>query len=77
MLIVLGYVRKQGEFEGRKFDNMMIYCQYVNPDPGVTGVQVEVIKCPYSAFESAGLSIGDQFLPYRDRFGRVTDILKQ
>ena len=75
MYTIVGFSRRAGDFEGRPYDNTMLYCQKVDPDPGVTGVEVEVIKVPTSAFERAGLKIGDSFMPYRDRYGRVVDII--
>lgn len=75
MYTIVGFARRSGEFEGRAYDNTMLYCQKVDSDPSVTGVEVEVIKVPTSAFERSGLKIGDSFMPYRDRYGRVVDII--
>lgn len=73
-MTVIGYARKRGEFDGKHYDNVNIYCTRPGePSNDETGAICEVVKVKYDLFPSV-VDVGVEIQPFYDKFGRVVDI---
>lgn len=73
-MIVIGYARKKGEYDGKAYDNVNIYCtRSGDPTKDEIGSIVEVVKVKYDLFPSL-VDVGVEIQPFYDKFGRVVDI---
>lgn len=73
MYELLGYSRKQGEYESRTYDNWSLHCRSVESPEGHEGDFVEVFKVKASLLSEDQLVIGDVYRVYYDRYGRVCE----
>lgn len=64
---VIGKERKNGEYEGRSFDNMMIYTTYA--DGKCEGLKVETFKIKTA--DCPAVKLGQKVRPYYNKFGQV------
>ena len=71
MYTVVGYRLSEGEYQGQKYSNWMIYTIYTSDD--VEGQGCEVFKVKSSVFPDPP-EIGSAITPMYDRWGRIVSL---
>lgn len=74
MYQVVGIERKTGEYNGKQYDNTILYCGY--PKDGVDGTAVEKFKIKTAHF-TENVIVGDMIGVHYDRFGNVAAVYKE
>lgn len=71
MYTVVGYRLSEGEYQGQKYSNWMIYTVYISDE--IQGQGCEVFKVKSSLCNSPP-EIGSVITPYYDRWGRIISL---
>ena len=72
---ILGYSGvREGDFNGRHWQNRQLYVVHNNPAKDVTGDQCEVFKIPVS-LDISGLGVGCICDIYFNRYGRIESVI--
>ena len=56
MYELLGYCRREGEYQGRKYDNYMLHCRRLDPPADHEGDCLEIIKVRSEILRSWNIS---------------------
>lgn len=73
-MLVVGIQHSKGSYNGYDFDNYKLHCLSPASGQESEGQLCDVIKVPKDLFESSKITVGDEVVPFYDRFGRITKI---
>lgn len=77
-MVVIGYERSKGTYQGFDYDNTKVYCVEAMKDgPDRDGEKAFILKVKTSAFVASGVRVGDSILCNYDRFGNVISVVKE
>lgn len=77
-MLLIGYERQTGVYEGHPYDNTKLYCIEDMPAKSEkVGQKCYIFKAKSSVFLASQVIIGDKVLIAFDRFGNVLSITKE
>ena len=77
-MTIVGLERKQGKYQGREYDNMVITCLLPYPEEKqAEGSFAETIKVKTALFEEYDFTLGDEITALYNKFGQVVELVRK
>lgn len=77
VLVIFGLAHREGEFEGRRYDNYVLSCMRdADTSKGEEGSIAEILKVSKTVFEESMVNVGDNVLPMYDKYGRIIKLVR-
>jgi len=74
-MVVVGIQRSVGNFEGYDYDNYKLHCLIpADETKEQSGQLSEIVKVPKAVFDKLDITIGDDIIPFYDKYGRLIRI---
>ncbi len=74
-MLVVGIEHSFGDYNGFKYDNYKLHClKLADEEKEQEGQLSEIVKVPKDMFQSSKITVGDEIVPFYDKYGRLIRI---